>query len=70
VLTYLLAAVGLASSPRRGAALFAVAALAASMAVHVLTLVVWRYRVPFWDPILLIYGMAGAGRLLGGRRVD
>jgi 4-amino-4-deoxy-L-arabinose transferase-like glycosyltransferase len=56
---------GLWSSERRGVAAFAVATLLLSMAFHVLVLVVWRYRVPYWDPILLLYGMAGA---LGARR--
>ena len=31
------------------------------MAAHVLVLVVWRYRVPYWDPVLLLYGVFGAG---------
>jgi len=24
-------------------------------------IVVWRYRVPYWDPVLLLYGIFGAG---------
>jgi len=63
---YLLAARGLLLAPRRGATLFALAFLFASMATHVLTLVSWRYRVPYWDPVLILYGMFGAGTLLPG----
>jgi 4-amino-4-deoxy-L-arabinose transferase-like glycosyltransferase len=61
---YLLAARGLLLAPRRGATLFALAFLFLSMAAHVLTLVSWRYRVPYWDPILILYGVFGAGTLL------
>lgn len=57
---YVLAARGLLAAPRRGATLFALAFLLASMAAHVLTLVSWRYRVPYWDPVLLLYGSYGA----------
>jgi hypothetical protein len=32
------------------------------MAVHLAILVLWRYRVPYWDPILLLYGVPGAAR--------
>jgi len=55
-----LAARGLLRAERRGVAAFALAALAISMAAHVALQVVWRYRVPYWDPILLLYGVAGA----------
>jgi Dolichyl-phosphate-mannose-protein mannosyltransferase len=58
---YVAAARGLLIAPRRGATLFALAFLAASMAAHVLTLVSWRYRVPYWHPVLLLYGAYGAG---------
>lgn len=47
---------------RRGVAAFSLAVLAISMASHVILEVVWRYRVPYWDPILLLYGVAGAAR--------
>jgi hypothetical protein len=30
----------------------------------VLALVVWRFRVPYWDPVLLLYGVFGAGGTL------
>ncbi|HEY7862591.1 MAG TPA: glycosyltransferase family 39 protein, partial [Thermoanaerobaculia bacterium] len=59
---------GLLVSRRRGVAAFAAAALLISMAAHVAILVSWRYRIPFWEPILLIYGMAGAARILGGKK--
>lgn len=66
VALYALAARGLALAPRRGATLFALAFLFASMAAHVMTLVSWRYRVPYWDPVLILYGALGAGTLLPG----
>jgi 4-amino-4-deoxy-L-arabinose transferase-like glycosyltransferase len=59
---YVLAARGLRRAPRRGATAFCIGALALSMAAHVLLQVVWRYRVPYWDPILLLYGVFGASR--------
>jgi 4-amino-4-deoxy-L-arabinose transferase-like glycosyltransferase len=55
-----LAAVGLASAKRRGVALFCVGVLAVAMAAHVALLVVWRYRVPYWDPILILYAVPAA----------
>ncbi len=61
---YAAAAVGLARARRRGAALFSLAVLAVTMVSHVLVLVLWRYRVPSWDPILLLYGVFGAGSKL------
>jgi hypothetical protein len=41
---------------------FCLAVLVLSMAAHVALQVVWRYRVPYWDPILLLYGTFGAAR--------
>ncbi|HMA17759.1 MAG TPA: hypothetical protein VKS03_04895, partial [Thermoanaerobaculia bacterium] len=67
---YLLSAIGLALAPRRGVTLFALAFLVASMAAHVLTLVSWRYRVPYWDPVLLLYGAFGAVTLLPGWKLS
>jgi 4-amino-4-deoxy-L-arabinose transferase-like glycosyltransferase len=65
-----LAAYGLLRSPRPGASFFAVALMTVTMAAHVAALVVWRYRIPYWDPVLLLYGVFGASRLLGqGSRV-
>jgi hypothetical protein len=52
---------GAVLSPRRGVALFCLGrCLAVSMAVHVLLLVVWRYRMPYWDPILILFAVFGA----------
>jgi 4-amino-4-deoxy-L-arabinose transferase-like glycosyltransferase len=62
VVLYVLAARGLLRSPRRGVAVVCVAVLGISMMVHVALQVVWRYRVPYWDPILLLYGVFGAWR--------
>ena len=59
---YVLAAAGWLRSTRRGVALFCLAVLAVSMAAHVVLQVVWRYRVPYWDPILVLYGIAGTSR--------
>jgi 4-amino-4-deoxy-L-arabinose transferase-like glycosyltransferase len=58
----LLAARGLLIGPRRGASLFCVGLLVLSMAAHVLTVVSWRYRVPYWDPVLILYGAFGVLR--------
>jgi 4-amino-4-deoxy-L-arabinose transferase-like glycosyltransferase len=57
-----LAIAGLLRSPRRGVAAFCIAALALSMAVHVMLEVVWRYRMPYWDPILILFAVYGAAR--------
>jgi hypothetical protein len=57
---YVLGGLGLKVAESRGAVWFAVAVLGISTAVHVLVLVLWRYRVPYWDPILLLYGARGA----------
>jgi 4-amino-4-deoxy-L-arabinose transferase-like glycosyltransferase len=69
---YAFAARGLLVAPRRGVAAFAVAVLVVSLAVHVVLQVVWRYRVPFWDPILLVFGVYGvygvSGAFGAGRR--
>jgi len=58
---YALTGVGFRAAARRGGVHFAIAVLAISMCVHVLMLVLWRYRTPYWDPILLLYGVFGAG---------
>jgi len=52
---------GLWKAERRGAVLFCLALLAITMAAHVVLSVLWRYRVPYWDPVLLLYGIFGAG---------
>ncbi len=41
---------------------------ALTMAAHVALVVVWRYRMPFWDPPLLLYAAFGADRMLAWRR--
>jgi hypothetical protein len=64
LLLYAAATSGMISAERRGAVGFCLAVLAISMAVHVAILVLWRYRVPYWDPILLLYGVPGAARWL------
>jgi 4-amino-4-deoxy-L-arabinose transferase-like glycosyltransferase len=66
---FLLAAFGLATARRRGAALFSVAFLAVTMAAHVALIVIWRYRIPYWDPILLLYAVGGLRPALGTLRL-
>jgi hypothetical protein len=65
---YVFAARGFLSAPRRGVAAFAIAVLAVSLAVHVVFQVVWRYRVPYWDPVLLLFGVFGVSASLGTAR--
>jgi hypothetical protein len=60
----LLAAAGLLIAPRPGVRLFVLAYLALTMAEHVLILVVWRYRIPYWDPVFLLYAVFGAATLM------
>ena len=61
---FALAAVGLASAPRPGVRSFVLAYLAVSMLSHVVLTVVWRYRVPYWDPVLILYASFAASRML------
>jgi hypothetical protein len=63
-LLFAAAAAGFVSAPRPGVRAFTLSVLAISMAAHVLILVVWRFRVPYWDPPLLLYGAFGAGGTL------
>ena len=63
VLLYGLAAVGFAAAPRPGVRAFSLAFLAVTFLSHVVLIVVWRYRIPYWDPVLLLYGVFGAGTL-------
>ncbi|MGH9399099.1 MAG: glycosyltransferase family 39 protein [Thermoanaerobaculia bacterium] len=63
-LLYVFTAVGFARAQRRGVVSFAAAVLAISMAVHVALLVLWRYRIPYADPILLLWGLFGASDTL------
>jgi 4-amino-4-deoxy-L-arabinose transferase-like glycosyltransferase len=67
VLLFAFAVAGFLSAPRPGVRAFALGVLTVSMAAHVLVLVVWRFRVPYWDPVLLLYGVFGAGGTLLGR---
>jgi hypothetical protein len=52
----------LLGSGRPGIDAFAVAFLAATFVGHVAMIVVWRYRIPYWDPVLLLYTPRGALR--------
>lgn len=68
-----LAVLGLIMAPRRGVMVFALAFLALSMAAHVLTVVGWRYRVPYWDPVLILYAaptLAALRRSAGNGAAD
>ena len=66
LLLFSAAAVGLVKAPRPGVGAFVLAFLAVTLIAHVVIIVVWRYRVPYWDPVLLLYGVFGAGTLLPG----
>jgi hypothetical protein len=63
------AAIGLANASRKGVRLFVLVFLAMTMAIHVVTIVTWRYRTPYWDPILLLYAVAAVRQLAGNARV-
>lgn len=65
-----LAAVGLATTDRSGVRNFVLAYLALTLACHVALIVVWRYRLAYWDPVLLLYAIPaalGLERRLGKR---
>lgn len=64
LLLYGLAAVGFAVAPRPGVRAFSLAFLAVTFLSHVVLIVVWRYRIPYWDPVLLLYAAFGAGGTL------
>jgi Dolichyl-phosphate-mannose-protein mannosyltransferase len=51
---------GLALAPRPGVRLFVLAYLATTLISHVIVIVVWRYRIAYWDPVLLLYAVFGA----------
>ena len=51
----LLAIAGLTRRIRPGVRAFAIVYLVLTMAAHVAIIVVWRYRIPYWDPVLLLY---------------
>jgi 4-amino-4-deoxy-L-arabinose transferase-like glycosyltransferase len=56
----LLAVLGLVRAPRPGVRTFILLFLVVTMAVHILTLVAWRYRTPYWGPVGVLYGVFGA----------
>lgn len=58
-----LAVVGFALPSRPGVRAFALALLAVTLVSHVALIVVWRYRIPYWDPVLLLYGVFGAAAI-------
>ena len=58
-----LAALGLVQAPRPGVRCFSLVFLALTMAAHVALIVVWRYRIPYWDPVLLLYAVPGAAQV-------
>ncbi|MEO8189146.1 MAG: glycosyltransferase family 39 protein [Acidobacteriota bacterium] len=60
----LLAILGFSGSRRRGVRLFSLAVLVLTFAAHVALIALWRYRIPYWDPILLLYAAPGGARLL------
>lgn len=62
------AGVGLGAAGRRGVRVFALLLLAATFVIHVALLVVWRYRIPYWEPVLLLYAPPGASLLFSRRR--
>ncbi len=64
----LLGVLGLAAAPRPGVRAFLLAYLPLTMAVHVLIIVVWRFRTPYWDPVFLLYSVFGAAWLAGRAR--
>ena len=67
IVLFFLAAVGFASAPGPGVRAFSLALLALTMAAHVVIIVVWRYRIPYWDPVLLLYAVFGASRFADQR---
>jgi hypothetical protein len=54
---------GLFRAPRRGLTVAALVVLGATMAIHMLLLTIWRYRIVYWDPILVIYASCGIASL-------
>jgi hypothetical protein len=64
---YAAAATGMVTAARRGPVWFSLAVMAVAMGVHVAILVLWRYRVPFCDPILLLYAIPGVARIFSPR---
>ncbi len=59
VLVAVFAVRGFARAPG-GVRAFALTYLAVTMLAHVLFIVVWRYRIASWDPVLLLFAAPGA----------
>jgi 4-amino-4-deoxy-L-arabinose transferase-like glycosyltransferase len=57
---FVLAVVGLFRSGRHGVSVAAVGVLVLSAAIHIATVVSWRYRMVFWDPVLVVFAVLGA----------
>jgi 4-amino-4-deoxy-L-arabinose transferase-like glycosyltransferase len=62
-LLFVLAGVGLVRSRRHGVSVAAVGVLVLSAAIHIATVVSWRYRMVFWDPVLVVFAALGAKAL-------
>jgi hypothetical protein len=60
-----LAAAGWLFAARRGVAAAAIAVLALSAAVHLATIVALRYRIVYWDPVLLVYAASAVAVPIG-----
>ncbi len=72
---FLLAVLGLAATRPGGLVAFALAYLAVSMFVHVAIIVVLRYRMVFWDPLLVVFASVALVEvsdraLSGGKREE
>jgi 4-amino-4-deoxy-L-arabinose transferase-like glycosyltransferase len=46
----------------RGLTVAALVVFVTTMAIHVLLLTIWRYRIVYWDPVLVIYASYGIAR--------
>ena len=68
-LLMLLAILGFAVAPRPGVRFFLLVYLALTMVSHVVLIVVWRYRISYWDPVLILYGVFGAAWILENKAV-
>ncbi len=58
-----LTVVGLVREKRRRLRAFVLAFLALTMLPYLAMLVLWRYRIACWDPVLVLYGAVGAWTL-------
>jgi 4-amino-4-deoxy-L-arabinose transferase-like glycosyltransferase len=58
------ALLGLVRSPRPSVSRFCAGVLILSTLGHLLVVPLWRYRVPYWDPILLMFGLFGLQTVL------